>query len=122
MLASMSRHARIQGRFPAAGLPGLAAGIASVLALWLAGCAVPPAPASPGPAAPLAATAPAPAASPSPMPGADRDAHGCIGSAGYRWCGRERACVRPWELAQARGLAGGAESVEQWCASQRRGH
>jgi hypothetical protein len=100
MLAPMSGHTRIQGWFPAAGLPGLAAGIASVLALGLAGCAPPQ----------------------SPMPGADRDAHGCIGSAGYRWCERERACVRPWELAQARGLPGGAESVEQWCASQRRGH
>jgi len=33
-----------------------------------------------------------------PLPGADRDAHGCIGSAGYAWCARENACVRPWEL------------------------
>lgn len=29
--------------------------------------------------------------------GADRDAHGCIGSAGYVWCEVVGDCVRPWE-------------------------
>jgi hypothetical protein len=29
--------------------------------------------------------------------GGDRDAHGCIGSAGYRWCASMSKCIRPWE-------------------------
>lgn len=28
--------------------------------------------------------------------GADRDAHGCIGSAGYVWSYMRKDCVRPW--------------------------
>ena len=48
--------------------------------------------------------------------GNDRDAHGCIGSAGYAWCAREASCVRPWELAQQMGLPGTAESFEQYCS------
>ena len=32
--------------------------------------------------------------------GADRDAHGCIGSAGYSWSESANKCVRPWEQAQ----------------------
>jgi hypothetical protein len=33
-----------------------------------------------------------------PMPGSDRDAHGCIPSAGYTWCDALSQCVRPWEV------------------------
>jgi len=29
--------------------------------------------------------------------GNDRDAHGCIGSAGYSWCEAKQTCLRPWE-------------------------
>jgi hypothetical protein len=29
--------------------------------------------------------------------GNDRDAHGCIGSAGYSWCEAKQKCLRPWE-------------------------
>lgn len=29
--------------------------------------------------------------------GGDRDAHGCIGSAGYSWCEAKQKCLRPWE-------------------------
>lgn len=29
--------------------------------------------------------------------GGDRDEHGCIGSAGYSWCGNLNKCIRPWE-------------------------
>ena len=29
--------------------------------------------------------------------GADRDAHGCIASAGYVWSDAHQRCVRPWE-------------------------
>ncbi len=30
--------------------------------------------------------------------GNDRDAHGCIGSAGYSWSETLQQCVRPWEV------------------------
>jgi hypothetical protein len=29
--------------------------------------------------------------------GGDRDAHGCIGSAGYQWCETKQKCLRIWE-------------------------
>ena len=32
-----------------------------------------------------------------PLVGGDRDAHGCIGSAGYSWCEAKQKCLRPWE-------------------------
>jgi len=75
-----------------------------LLVLALAGCA------HPEPAPDRAAT---PAA---PVVGGDRDAHGCIGSAGYQWCQRSGRCERPWELAQAQGLANTAEAIDAWCA------
>ncbi|KAA8995110.1 hypothetical protein FJU31_15640 [Stenotrophomonas cyclobalanopsidis] len=62
---------------------------------------------------------PAPARDPAiatPGVGGDRDAHGCIGSAGYQWCQRSARCERPWELAQAQGLANTAEAIDAWCA------
>jgi hypothetical protein len=31
--------------------------------------------------------------------GNDRDAHDCIGSAGYSWCELKQRCLRPWEEA-----------------------
>ncbi|HQT44865.1 MAG TPA: hypothetical protein PLO51_02725, partial [Candidatus Micrarchaeota archaeon] len=31
--------------------------------------------------------------------GGDKDIHGCIGSAGYTWCGAENKCIRSWEEA-----------------------
>jgi hypothetical protein len=49
--------------------------------------------------------------------GADRDEHGCIGSAGYAWCAREAACVRSWELAQQKGFVNSAANFEQHCSS-----
>ena len=54
---------------------------------------------------------------PAAMLGADRDAQGCIGSAGYSWCARERRCVRPWELAQARGFPVTEEAFRAYCAA-----
>jgi len=35
--------------------------------------------------------------SPPTLVGGDRDAHGCIGSAGYEWCEALSECIRPWE-------------------------
>ncbi|MFH0861630.1 MAG: serpin family protein [Candidatus Altiarchaeota archaeon] len=35
---------------------------------------------------------------PCPAPlGGDRDAHGCLGSAGYSWCEAKQKCLRVWE-------------------------
>ncbi len=64
-----------------------------------------------------AARADAAAAAPAtPMVGGDRDAHGCIGSAGYQWCEHSQRCERPWELAKAHGLANTAEAIDAYCA------
>jgi hypothetical protein len=38
-------------------------------------------------------------APPQQMVGNDRDAHGCIPSAGYSWCELKQKCLRPWEEA-----------------------
>jgi hypothetical protein len=51
------------------------------------------------------------------LTGTDRDEHRCIGSAGYRWCAQQTACVRPWELAEQEGIPNDAESFEQFCAA-----
>lgn len=40
---------------------------------------------------------PPPPPPPHPLPGGDRDAHGCIPSAGYVWCPITGRCIRPWE-------------------------
>ncbi len=61
---------------------------------------------------PPASTAETPAAT---LVGGDRDAHGCIASAGYAWCERERSCVRPWELAKEKGFANDADSLRRYC-------
>ncbi|MBR1711895.1 MAG: hypothetical protein IJ722_00610 [Alloprevotella sp.] len=53
--------------------------LVSVLALLLLGC-------SHGPLGSLV--------------GADRDEHGCLGSAGYVWSGALHQCVRLWEAAE----------------------
>jgi len=49
--------------------------------------------------------------------GGDVDAHGCKGSAGYSWCARDAACIRPWELASQRGFKLGTAEVERYCLS-----
>lgn len=48
--------------------------------------------------------------------GADRDQHGCIGSAGYAWCAREKACVRPWVLAGKKGFESNTKAFERYCS------
>ena len=77
------------------------------LGLLLTACSPPQAPA---PAAPAPTTAPT-------VVGGDRDAHGCIGSAGYTWCARSATCERPWELAEREGIENTAPAVEAWCAA-----
>jgi len=60
---------------------------------------------------------PPPAPKQAKAPGSDRDEHGCIGSAGYSWCAREKACVRPWELAKEKGLGSGEEAFRAYCSA-----
>ena len=47
--------------------------------------------------------------------GTDRDAHGCIASAGYRWCAAAGECERPWELAKEKGLPATPEAFDRYC-------
>ena len=37
-----------------------------------------------------------------PLVGADKDAHGCIGSAGYSWSLLKQECVQPFSVADIR--------------------
>jgi len=53
---------------------------------------------------------------PASTPGADRDEHGCIRSAGYSWCAKEGKCVRPWELAKEKGFASTEEAFRAYCS------
>ncbi len=53
---------------------------------------------------------------PASTPGADRDEHGCIGSAGYSWCAKEGKCVRPWELAKEKGFPSTEEAFRAYCS------
>ncbi len=50
-------------------------------------------------------------------PGADRDAHGCIPSAGYRWCTLTEQCERPWELADRVMIENTPEAFDAYCAN-----
>jgi len=45
----------------------------------------------------------------------DRDAHSCIGSAGYSWCEKTQQCERPWELAKKHGFENTPESFATFC-------
>lgn len=53
-----------------------------------------------------------------PVVGSDRDAHGCIPSAGYRWCATTNQCERPWDLAKSKGFEPTPEAFEQYCQSK----
>ncbi|HEY1077119.1 MAG TPA: hypothetical protein VGE51_10565 [Fontimonas sp.] len=53
-----------------------------------------------------------------PIVGGDRDAHGCIASAGYAWCASTGACERPWELAQRFQFTLSTENFTAFCAQQ----
>ena len=47
--------------------------------------------------------------------GGQRDAHGCLAPAGYRWCARTNRCERSWELARARGFENTGEAFQRYC-------
>jgi putative lipoprotein len=56
---------------------------------------------------------------PASAPGADRDDHGCMRSAGYSWCAREAKCARPWELAREKDFASTEEAYRAYCSGTR---
>lgn len=94
--------------------------LSSVLVIAVPACAPPPpTPQDADPATPAAAPATDTAGAPTPpaMPGSDRDAHGCIGSAGYSWCARTAQCERPWELAEREGFDNEADAFAAWCGA-----
>jgi hypothetical protein len=47
--------------------------------------------------------------------GADRDLHGCIGSAGYSWCTSTNQCERSWELARKHHFENTPEAFNKFC-------
>ena len=47
--------------------------------------------------------------------GGDKDAHGCIGSAGFKWCAKINKCERPWELAKKEKFENTAEAFKHFC-------
>jgi len=59
----------------------------SIVALLLFGCVSQPSQTANLPPIP----------SPPTLVGGGKDAHGCIGSAGYTWCEAKAKCIRPWE-------------------------
>jgi len=59
-------------------------------------------------------------ASPAALPGSDRDAHGCIPSAGYSWCSTTNQCERPWELARTHGFEQSAPAFDRFCGNPAR--
>jgi len=49
--------------------------------------------------------------------GSDKDAHGCIGSAGFKWCAKTNQCERPWELAKKEKFDNTAEAFKSFCGN-----
>ncbi len=49
------------------------------------------------------------------LAGAERDSHGCIGSAGYSWCAKTNQCERPWELTKIRGFENSQSAFNSYC-------
>ena len=47
--------------------------------------------------------------------GGGRDEHGCIISAGYRWCQERQGCIRPWQLVAPGSTETPREAFEQAC-------
>ena len=79
--------------------------ISAVLAIALLGC-------STSKGAEGGATTSTVATPEAEMAGADRDEHGCIPSAGFRWCEQTMECERPWELAKQEGFANSLEAFD----------
>jgi hypothetical protein len=52
-----------------------------------------------------------------PLVGSDKDAHGCIPSAGYIWCTKESTCVKPWDYAAGVAIPNTLEAVNSYCGN-----
>ena len=52
------------------------------------------------------------------LTGGDKDAHGCIGSAGFTWCAKTNKCERPWELAKKKKFKKSAEAFNAFCENK----
>lgn len=50
--------------------------------------------------------------------GGDKDAHGCIGTAGFKWCSKTNKCERPWELAKKEKFEKSAEAFNSFCGNK----
>ncbi|BAF73390.1 amidohydrolase [Sulfurovum sp. NBC37-1] len=50
--------------------------------------------------------------------GGDKDAHGCIGTAGFKWCAKTNKCERPWELAKEKKFENTAEAFNGFCQNK----
>jgi len=50
--------------------------------------------------------------------GGDKDAHGCIGTAGFKWCAKTNKCERPWELAKKEKFEKSAEAFNSFCGNK----
>lgn len=50
-----------------------------------------------------------------PIVGAERDAKGCLPSAGYSWCTKTARCERPWELAREHNFTNTPAAFKQYC-------
>ena len=50
--------------------------------------------------------------------GSDKDAHGCIPSAGFKWCAKTNKCERPWELAKKEKFEQSAEAFKNFCGNK----
>ncbi len=50
-----------------------------------------------------------------PILGAERDAKGCLPSAGYMWCTKTARCERPWELAREHNFTNTPAAFKQYC-------
>lgn len=55
-----------------------------------------------------------------PVVGGDRDADGCIPSAGYSWCNSTQQCEQPWVLAKEKGFENSAEAFNTFCGTPAR--
>ena len=47
--------------------------------------------------------------------GADEDAQGCLGSAGYSWCSSTKQCERPWQLAKKMQFSNDKTAFNNFC-------
>ena len=67
----------------------------------------------PTPTTALVSPSSTPSVSDTSLVGADKDIHGCIGSAGYEWCAPKNKCLRPWEESCTGAQPSDIEAIKQ---------